>query len=160
MANIFTKQVTARAAVNARPAPHNANTILTPTDESSALRRNVWSVSHSLTKPLNGGNAAIESAPARKAAPVQGIRRIRPPSRSRFRVPAHRSTSPAPINKRALYREWLVKWYSATRNAIAAKTGFPTAEKTRPAPKLTAITPAFSIELCASKVFRLLLVVA
>ena len=27
----------------------------------------VCSVSHSLTKPLNGGNAAMESAPARKA---------------------------------------------------------------------------------------------
>src|ERR1700719_5042746 len=66
MANNFTKQVTASAAVRASPAPHRAKTIFANVEESSAERSIVCKVSHSLTKPLKGGSAATESVPARK----------------------------------------------------------------------------------------------
>ena len=102
IANTFTKQVTASAAVSASPAPHRANTIFAPIEDSSAERSIICSVSHSLTKPLNGGSAAIESVPTRKASAVSGIHLIRPPSWSMSRVPVCVSTAPTPKNSSAL----------------------------------------------------------
>jgi hypothetical protein len=102
MAKAFTKQVTASPAVSARAAPQSAKTILTALEDKAAERRIDCSVSHSLTKPLNGGRAAIESAPTRQKAPVQGILRRSPPRRSRSRVPVAASIEPLPMNKSAL----------------------------------------------------------
>ena len=87
IANTFTKHVTASAAVSASPAPHSAKTIFAPVEDSSAERSIVCSVSHSLTKPLNGGSAAMDSVPTRKPSAVSGIHLIKPPSRSMSRVP-------------------------------------------------------------------------
>ena len=68
IANAFTKQVTADAAVRERGriAPQSAKTIFTPVEASPALCSIVCSVSHSLTNPLNGGSAAIDSAPTER----------------------------------------------------------------------------------------------
>ena len=73
IANALTKHVTASAAVSARPAPHKANTIFTSVEGNSADRSIVCNVSHSLTKPLNGGIAEIASAPTKKVPAVHGI---------------------------------------------------------------------------------------
>src|SRR5207249_2921351 len=69
MAKALTKQVTASAAVSANATPHKANAILTGVEVSSALRNSACRVSHSLTKPLNGGSAEMESAPSKKTGP-------------------------------------------------------------------------------------------
>ena len=79
--------------------------ILMTVDDRTAERSIVWSVSHSLTKPLNGGSAAIDRTPTRKKALVHGIPRMIPPSRSRSRVPVPASTAPVPTKSRALYTE-------------------------------------------------------
>ena len=71
MAKTFTKHVTASAAVSASPAPQSAKIIFAPGEDNSAERNMVCKVSHSLTNPLNGGSAAMENVPARKASAVQ-----------------------------------------------------------------------------------------
>ena len=45
-----------------------------------------WKRSHSLTKPFSGGSPAMAREPIKKKAAVQGIPRIRPPSRFMSRV--------------------------------------------------------------------------
>ena len=92
IAYVFTKQVTARAAVSARAAPQRAKTILIGAEDKIALRNSACSVSHSLTKPLNGGTAEIARHPTSTIADKPGTRRDRPPSRSISRVPATAST--------------------------------------------------------------------
>ena len=105
MAKTLAKQVTARPAVRAKSAPEIANTTLIGVDESTAERRIVCSVSHSLTKPLKGGSADIDRTPTRKKALVHGMHRTMPPRRSRSRVPAPASTAPVPTKSSALYTE-------------------------------------------------------
>ena len=43
-------------------------------------------MNHSLTKPFSGGSPEMAMAPIRKYKAVEGIRRIRPPISSMFRV--------------------------------------------------------------------------
>ena len=69
-----------------------------------------WNVSHSLTKPLSGGSAAMATAPTRKHAAVHGMRFISPPSASMLRVPVACSTAPAPRKSRLLNAAWLTAW--------------------------------------------------
>src|SRR2546422_714225 len=70
----------------------------------------VWKTSHSDAKPLSGGSAEIAAAPTRKQAAGRGIRGIRPPSSSMFRVCVAYSTEPAPRNSRPLKHAWLSVW--------------------------------------------------
>ena len=60
IAKTLAKQVTASPAVNASRAPEIANIILIGVEDRTADRRIVCNVSHSLTKPLSGGNAEID----------------------------------------------------------------------------------------------------
>ena len=101
MPNAFTKHAAARAPVSARAAPPNGEIIFDITDGDLKPRRSAWYVSHSLTKPLNGGRAHIETEPIRKNNPVYGIDFNSPPISSMFFVcvacitePAQRKSSP------------------------------------------------------------------
>src|SRR6516164_10231494 len=58
--NALTKQAAASAADNASIAPTAGTISLIPHDGTSGLRRIAWKLSHSETKPLNGGNAEID----------------------------------------------------------------------------------------------------
>ena len=80
------------------------------------------SVSHSEAKPFSGGRPAIAAAPTRNAAPVQGIRRSRPPSRSSSSEPVACSNAPAPRKSSALKTAWLTTCRSAAPSANAAQS--------------------------------------
>ena len=92
MAYVFTKQVTASAAVSARAAPQRAKTILIDVDDKTALRNSACKVIHSLTKPLNGGTGGNREASNEEDDREPGNRRERPPSWSISRVPVSAST--------------------------------------------------------------------
>ena len=130
----LTKANAASAAVAARPAAATAAARPTPSDGPKAAWTSACSVSHSEAKPFSGGTPAIASAPTRKAPPVQGIRRSRPPRRSRSSEPTARSKLPAARNSSALKTAWLRMWRSAAAKAIAAQVGSPPAAKTSAAP--------------------------
>ena len=100
-----TKQAAASAAASASKAPTAGTRNFNPHDGSCGLSRIAWKVSHSETKPLNGGSAEIATAPTRNAKAVAGMRWMRPPSRSMSRSPVLVSTAPAPKNNRLLNTE-------------------------------------------------------
>jgi hypothetical protein len=84
----------------------SVNTRLRPGSEICTFCRSAWKVSHSLTKPLSGGSAAMAAEPTKKAAAVHGIRLTRPPSASRSRVPVACITAPAAMKSRLLNAAW------------------------------------------------------
>src|SRR5580693_853182 len=63
----LTKQAAASAADNASKAPTAGTRNFSPHDGSCGLKRIAWKVSHSDTKPLNGGSAEMATHPTRNA---------------------------------------------------------------------------------------------
>ena len=63
---------------------------------------NPRNTSHSLTKPLSGGNPDMAAAPSANSPAVHGIARHNPPNKLIWRVPVACSTDPAPRNNKAL----------------------------------------------------------
>ncbi|MCY1245081.1 hypothetical protein D9M72_581980 [compost metagenome] len=96
---------------------------------------------------MSGGSAEIATQPTRNAKLVKGMRWMRPPSFSMSRSPVAARTAPAPKNKRPLKNEWLRTWNSAAVNANAAARPMPFAAKASASPRLTNMTPIFSIVL-------------
>lgn len=92
--------------------------------------------------------------PTRNAPPVTGIRRSRPPSRSRSSAPTARSNAPAPRNSSALKIAWFATWSRAAPNAIAAHRSDPARANSSDAPSPSAMIPMFSIEWNASSRLR------
>ena len=70
------------------------------------LRSKDWNVSHSLTKPLNGGMAEIDKTPIRIRIALTGILLIKPPSFSIFFVWVEYNMEPAPMKSKPLKTEW------------------------------------------------------
>ena len=120
MPKALTKQAAASAAESASRAPTAGTRNFSSHCGSAGLSRIAWNVSHSETKPLNGGSAEIAAEPMRKANAVRGMRWISPPSRSMSRSPVAPSTAPAPKNSRLLNSEWLKTCSSAAVSASAA----------------------------------------
>ena len=110
MPNAFTKQATARPLVSASIATAMAIPIAASGWGTRAPPMSVWKTSHSDAKPLSGGSAEIAAAPTKKQAAVRGIREMRPPNCSMFRVCVAYSTEPAPRNSRPLKHAWLSVW--------------------------------------------------
>ena len=75
---------------------------------NSPADKNDWKIINSLTKPLNGGSAAIAIEPIRKMAAVRGMSLIKPPMRSMFLVPVAWATDPAVMKSRLLNSAWLM----------------------------------------------------
>ena len=140
----FTKQPAASAADSASIAPTAGTRNFSSHCGSLGLTRIAWNVSHSETKPLNGGSAEIATEPARKAMAVSGIRWIRPPRRSMSRWPVAVSTAPAPKNSRLLKTEWLNTWNKAAVSASAAASRMSLAWKASARPSPMKMMPMFS----------------
>src|SRR5439155_355379 len=102
--------VAARARPRARPAMARAKTRFSEGCGSRTFCSSAWNMSHSLTKPLSGGNPAIATAPTRKQAAVHGWRLISPPSASMSRVPVPCRTPPAAMKSRLLNAAWFTTW--------------------------------------------------
>ncbi len=96
------KQAIASTPVSASMAAPIGSMIFIRMSGIWKLKKRLWNVSHSLTKPLLGGSAEIETAPIRKKAAVQGIFRISPPYSSMLRVCVAWSKEPAPIKRSPL----------------------------------------------------------
>ena len=103
--NALTKHAAAKAAAKASSAPTAGTIIFRAHCGSSGLCNTAWKISHSETKPLNGGSAEIATQPTRKTKLVSGIRWMRPPSLSMSRSPVDVRTAPAPKNSRLLKNE-------------------------------------------------------
>jgi hypothetical protein len=108
--NAFTKQAMASPPVRARPAMPRANIRFSSARSICWVWSSAWNVSHSLTKPLRGGSAEIAAEPTKKQAAVHGMRLIRPPISSMFRVPVACRTAPAPRKRSALKAAWFIVW--------------------------------------------------
>ncbi len=89
-----------------------------------AARTSTWNSAHSLTKPLNGGSAMMAKPPIAKNAAVTGMRRARPPSWSRSRVPVARTIEPAARNSNALNNAWFNTNSKAATSATPASDRF------------------------------------
>src|SRR5262249_15113399 len=74
--NALTKQAAASAAESASSAPTAGTRTLSPHCESWGLTKMAWKVSHSDTKPFNGGRAEIATQPTRNRKLVHFIRWI------------------------------------------------------------------------------------
>ena len=70
-----------------------------------------------------------------------GIRRARPPRRSRSRSPVAANTDPAAKNPRLLKAAWAIRCNSAAAIATAAAAVAPEVESSVAAPKASAISP-------------------
>ncbi len=103
--NAFRKQKAASAPVSASAAAPTGRTILVNVSFKPKPRSSDCRVSHSLTKPLNGGRAEIASTPIRKRMAVVGIFLMRPPSFSVFFVCVENIMEPAPMNNNPLNTE-------------------------------------------------------
>ena len=100
--NALTKQAATSAAASASMAPTAGTMIFSAHCGRSGLCSTAWKISHSETKPLNGGSAEMATQPISTTKLVCGIRWIRPPSLSMSRSPVEVSTAPAPKNSRLL----------------------------------------------------------
>src|SRR6266851_903413 len=105
--NALTKHAAARAAARASNAPTAGTMILSAHCGSWGLCSTAWKISHSETKPLNGGSAEMATQPTRNTKLVSGIRWMRPPSLSMSRSPVEFRTAPAPKKSQLLKNEWL-----------------------------------------------------
>src|SRR5450759_4389728 len=119
----FTKQAAARALVRANTANdaikiNSRNGLFNAADWKKA-----WKIMSSLTKPLKGGRAEIETAPIRKSMAVLGMRLIKPPISSMLRVPVALTMLPEVMKRRLLKIAWFRVWKRApasARNAMAS----------------------------------------
>src|SRR3989344_4116344 len=93
--NALTKHAAARPPVRAREAALARKIIFEKTGSAAMPAKRLWKVSHSLTKPLNGGRPEMETAPMRKKAAVHGMTLMRPPYSSILRVCVAWTTDPA-----------------------------------------------------------------
>ena len=120
MPKAFTKQAAARALVKANM--ESATTIESTRNgfASKVDWKKAWKIINSLTKPLNGGNAEIETAPIRNSNAVLGIRLIKPPMSSMFFVSVELITEPVVMNRRLLKTAWLNEWNSEPNSASMA----------------------------------------
>ena len=107
MPNALTKQAAASAADSANAAPIAGARNFSTHCGTWGLSRIAWKVSHSETKPLNGGSAEIAAEPMRKAKAVSGMPWMSPPRRSMSRWPVAVRTAPEPKKRRLLKTEWL-----------------------------------------------------
>ena len=82
----FTKQAAARALVKAKIASATMRSNSRGGLAKREVWKNAWKIMSSLTKPLKGGSAEMETAPMRKSSAVVGMRLIKPPISSMFRV--------------------------------------------------------------------------
>ena len=98
----FTKHAAARPLVSASMATAIGIRTATQTCGTRAPPSSAWKTSHSDTKPLRGGSAAMAAEPKRKASAVRGIRLMSPPSASMLPVPVACRTEPAPRKSRPL----------------------------------------------------------
>src|SRR6202171_3057249 len=105
--NALTKHAAAKAAARASSAPTAGTMIFSAHCGSWGLCNTAWKISHSETKPLNGGSAEIATQPTRNTKLVSGIRWMRPPNLSMSRSPVEVRTAPAPKNSKLLKNEWL-----------------------------------------------------
>lgn len=104
-----------------------------------------WISSHSLTKPAPNGRPAAPRAATPNSAVVTGIRRARPPSRSRSRRPVAASTDPAAKNPRLLNALWAIRCSSAAVSATAAAGCEPAPANKVAVPSARVINPMFSV---------------
>jgi hypothetical protein len=95
----LTKHASVRPLVSASAARPNVNVRLSSSRAIRTFCNSAWKISHSLTKPLSGGSAAIAAAPNTKHAAVHGMRVISPPSTFMLRVPV--AWTPRPLPGRA-----------------------------------------------------------
>src|SRR5260370_33329398 len=72
--NALTKHAAANAAARASRAPTAGTIIFRAHCGNSGLCNMAWKISHSETKPLNGGSADIATQPTRTAKLVDGMR--------------------------------------------------------------------------------------
>ena len=152
--NALTDVAAARPPVRASAPTPSVSRMATDARGLATPGRKDWKSSHSLTKPLKGGSAAIESAPTRNAAAVHGIRLIRPPRRLRSRSPVACSTAPAPRKSRLLNAAWFTTCSRPAVNARAAASGWLRLRNTKPAPRPSVINPTFSTVEYASRRFK------
>ena len=73
MPNALTKHAAASAAESASSAPTAGAKIFSAQDGNSGVSKMAWKVSHSETKPLNGGSAEMATQPTRNAKAVRGM---------------------------------------------------------------------------------------
>ncbi len=121
MPNALTKHAIARPPVSARLAIPRVKARFRPAASRRVFWKSAWNVSHSLTKPLSGGSAAIAAEPTRKQAAVHGIRLTSPPIASMLRVPVAWTTAPAPRKSSALNAAWFDACDRAPRPARAPR---------------------------------------
>ena len=154
MAKALTKQVTARPAVNARAAPHSAKPILIALEDRTAERRIDCKVSHSLTKPLNGGRAAIESAPTKKERPSRGHPSQQPAQAIEIAGPGRALDRAAADEQQRLVGRVIDHVIERRGERDAGGAAKPEAMKTNAAPSAAVTIPMFSIVLWASRRLR------
>ena len=104
-----------------------------------------WTNSHSLTNPAPRGSPHAPSAATPNRVVVAGIRRARPPSRSRSRNPVAASTDPAAMNPRLLNAACAIRCSMAAAAAIVAGPRAPEAANSVAAPNASEINPRFSV---------------
>ena len=104
-----------------------------------------WTSNHSLTKPAPSGNPDAPSAATPNSTVVAGIRRARPPSRSRSRSPVAASTDPAARNPRLLNAACATRCSIAAVIAIVAAECAPESANSVAPPRARMISPMFSV---------------
>ena len=143
--NAFTKHAAARALVRAK----TANATIRSSSRKGLARavdwKKAWKIMSSLTKPLNGGNAEMETAPIRKRRAVLGIRLIKPPISSMFRVPVALTIEPEVMKRRLLKMAWFKVWKRAPASARKAMASSPTTAKITYKPTPIRMMPMFSM---------------
>ena len=106
----FTKHAAARALVSAKTAKATMRINSRNGLAKAADWKNAWKIMSSLTKPLKGGSAEIETAPIRNSSAVVGIRLINPPISSMFRVSVAFTMEPEVMKRRLLKMAWFNVW--------------------------------------------------
>ncbi len=99
----------------------------------------------SLTKPLKGGNAEMETAPIRNSRAVLGMRLIKPPISSMFLVPVALTMLPEVMKRRLLKMAWFRVWKRAPASARNAMACSPDSEKMTYNPMPIRMMPMFSM---------------
>ena len=99
----------------------------------------------SLTKPLKGGNAEMETAPIRNSSAVVGILLINPPISSMFLVSVAFTMLPDVRKSRLLKMAWFNVWNSAPANARKPIAWRPDMVKITYKPNPMSMIPTFSM---------------
>ena len=126
--NAFTKHAAASALVSA----NTANEAIKITSRNGLAKavdwKNAWKIMSSLTNPLKGGNAEIETAPIKKRMAVLGMRLIKPPISSMLRVPVALTMLPLVMKRRLLKMAWFKVWKRAACEC-KKRNGFKSSER-------------------------------